>query len=313
MKTLPLGKTGVNVSALCLGTMYFGTRNDQAASYSLLDQYVAAGGSFIDTANIYAWWVSGFHGGESETVLGQWMKERRNRAGLFIASKVGFPYQDVPRSTSAASIISECEKSLKRLGVETIDLYYAHCDDRRTPMEEMLMAFDKLVQQGKVRFIGASNHMSWRLEEALWISNDRSMAGYCCIQQRYTYLRPRPGTSFDPQVAVNDDLLDFCRNRQVTLLAYSALLSGAYSHSDRPLPTQYLGSDSEARLNTLRFMAHEKGITENQLILAWMLHSDPLVLPLIAASRPEQMEENLKSLEITLSAEEMNMLNQAGV
>jgi len=162
LKTQVLGQTGVEVSSLCLGAMYFGSRNDEATSYRILDQYVAAGGSFIDTANIYAMWVQGYHGGESETLLGKWMQERRNRQHMFIASKVGFNYQDVPISLSARWIEEECNKSLRRMNIETIDLYYAHCDDRETPLEETLEAFNRLVKAGKVRFIGASNYLACR-------------------------------------------------------------------------------------------------------------------------------------------------------
>jgi aryl-alcohol dehydrogenase-like predicted oxidoreductase len=312
MKTVQLGNTGVSVSALCLGAMYFGTRQDEDTSYRLLDQYVDGGGTFIDTANIYAHWAPGGKGQESEALLGRWMQKRANRARMFIASKVGFQYGSVPRGLTARLIETECEKSLKLLNVETIDLYYAHVDDRATPMEETLEAFNRLVQAGKVRFIGASNFTAWRLEEAHWLSQSHGWAEYCCVQQRYTYLRPKPGASFAPQLNVNSDLLDYCRNRKVTLLAYSALLSGAYTRPERAISTQYLGPDSEARMAVLRQVAAEKGISSNQVVLAWMLHSDPFVLPLIAASTPGQMDENLQALDVKLSAEDMGRLDQAG-
>jgi aryl-alcohol dehydrogenase-like predicted oxidoreductase len=311
MKSVALGNKGISVSALCLGAMYFGTRQDEAMSYRLLDQYVDAGGFFIDTANIYAHWAGG-KGQDSEALLGRWLKKRNNRAQMFIATKVGFQYGSVPRGLSARLIEAECEKSLKLLGVETIDLFYAHVDDRDTPMEETLQAFDRLVRAGKVRVIGASNFTAWRLEQARWISHANGWTEYCCIQQRHTYLRPKPGASFGAQLAVNADLLDYCRNREVILLAYSALLSGAYTRPERPIGQQYLGADSEARLAVLRQVAVEKNATPNQVILAWMLHSSPPVLPLIAASTPEQMEENIQALEIGLSAEDMVRLDEAG-
>ena len=126
------------------------------------------------------------------------MKERKNREKLFIASKVGFGYGQVKIGLSARQIVAECEKSLRRMGIETIDLYYAHVDDRQTPMEETLESFDQLVKDGKVRYIGASNFRAWRLEEARWISQELGLAGYQCIQQRYTFLPPRPGMTFGP-------------------------------------------------------------------------------------------------------------------
>jgi len=311
MKTVQLSQSGVEVSIYCLGAMYFGSRTDKTMSYRLLDQYVAAGGSFLDTANIYAWWVPGFKGTESETLLGEWLRERKNRAQMFIASKVGFGYQEVERSLRARQIETECEGSLKCLGIDTIDLYYAHVDDRNTPQEETLEAFDRLVKAGKVRLIGASNFLAWRLEEARWISQTHGWAEYCCIQQRYSYVRPKPGASFDPQLAANDDLLDYCRGRDLTLLAYSPLLGGAYARPDRPFAEQYLGPDTDARLKVLKKVAQEVGATPNQIVLAWMVQSDPVVIPLVAASTPEQMQENLEALEIKLSAEQMAYLNEA--
>jgi len=312
MRTVPLGKTGVEVSVFCLGTMHFGSRDDEATSCQLLDQYVAAGGSFLDTANNYAEWVPGYVGGESETLLGRWLRARRNRPRMFIASKVGLQRPGVERGLRAGQIQTECEKSLKRLGVETLDLYYAHVDDRNTPLEETLEGFDRLVRAGKVRFIGASNFLAWRLEAARAVSQAHGWPEYVCIQQRYTYVRPKPGASFGPpQIAANDDLLDYCRARGLTLLAYSPLLGGAYTRADRPLPEQYAGPDSDARLAALRAIAGEKGATLNQIVLAWMAHSAPCVIPVFGTSTSDQMQENLGALAIELSADQMARLNSA--
>lgn len=309
MKSVTLGTTGQMVSGLCLGAMYFGSKTDPATSRALLDQYAGEGGTFIDTANIYSRWVPGFNGGESETLLGAWMKERGNRESLFVASKVGFEYPGVERGLSAKQIEGECEKSLKRLGIETIDLYYAHVDDRTTPQEESLAAFDRLVHSGKVRYIGASNFLAWRLAEADAISRAKQLAGYCCIQQRYTYLRPRVGTSFKPQIAANDDLLDYCGTKGVTILAYSPLLSGAYTRFDRSVPDEYLGADGEKRLQRLNSLARELEVTPNQLVLAWMMNSNPAVIPVMAGSTAEQLRENMAAAEVELTAEQVRMLN----
>ena len=311
MRTVSLGDTGVEVSVFCLGTMYFGNRTAKETSYRLLDQYVEAGGAFLDTANTYARWVPGFRGGESETLLGEWMRERKNRSQMFIATKVGFEYPGVERGLRAHQIEAECEKSLERLGVDTIGLYYAHVDDRNTPMEETMEAFDRLVKAGKVRLIGASNFLAWRLEEARWVSQTHGWAEYCCIQQRYSYIRPKPGASFAPQIAANDDLLDYCRVRGTTMLAYSPLLSGAYTRADRSFPGQYLGPDTDARLAALKGVAEEMGATPNQVVLAWMAQSDPPVIPLVAASTVDQMQGNLGALKIELSSEQMTRLNDA--
>lgn len=314
MKTVLLGNTGVPVSALCLGAMYFGTKQDEPTSFRLLDQYVDAGGTFIDTANIYAHWIPGGQGGESEALLGRWLKARGHRDRLFIASKVGFNYPGVEKSLAPALVKAECDKSLKRMGVDHIDLFYAHVDDRVTPVRETLAAFDRLVKAGKVRFIGASNYRAWRLERAHAASKAEGLAEFCCVQQRHTYLRPQYNASFGAQVVANVDLLDYVRSRagEFTMLAYSALLGGAYTRADRQLDPQYAGPDTDARLAVLRAVAQEQNVTPNQVVLAWMLQNDPPVLPLIAASTPAQMSENLDALAVTLTAGQIERLNAAG-
>lgn len=312
MRTHALGHTGENVSALCLGAMFFGTRTSKDMSYRLLDAYVDAGGSFIDTANIYAHWAEGGRGGESETLLGEWMRERGNRAQLFIASKVGFNYPGTEIGLKASQIREEAEKSLQRLGVDTIDLYYGHADDRNTPLDESLKAFDDLVQAGKVRYIGASNYRAWRLQRAADLSAANGWADFCCVQQRHTYLPVRPGASTGRQVAANVDLTDYCASSGMTLLAYSVLLGGAYTRDDKPLPDAYRSPDNQARLDAARAVAAETGATLSQVVLAWLMQSTPCVLPLIAASSEEQLQDNLGALDVTLSAEQMERLNTAG-
>ncbi len=310
MKSQQLGQTGVEVSSLCFGAMYIGTRNDEASSFRLLDQYAGAGGRFIDSANIYAHWIEGFRGGESEAVIGRWMKQRGNRSQVFITSKVGFGYGDIPKRLRASDIEEECNKSLRRFDTDVIDLYYTHVDDRETPLEESLEAFNRLVQAGKVRFIGASNYLAWRLEQAKWISETNKWAQFCCIQQHYTYLRLRPGMNVEPQIMVNDDLLDYVGSRDLTLLAYSVLQSGSYTRADRPFRVELQSADNEQRLATLRAIAGEIGATPNQVVLRWMLQRS--IIPLIAASTEAQMQENLDALKFDLSDDQMQRLNTAG-
>ena len=311
MRAVSLGNSGTLVSSICLGAMFFGSKTDPSMSRRLLDCYVDAGGSFIDTANIYAWWVPGFSGGESETVLGEWMRQRKNRSRLFLASKVGFGYGSVKVGLTASLIKSECEKSLRRLGVETIDLYFAHVDDRKTPQEETLEALQGLVTEGKVRFLGASNFLAWRLSEAEGICRAHSWAGYCCVQQRHTYLRPQLGTTFGAQIAANDDLLDYCQAQGMSMLAYSPLLGGVYNRADRSIPDQYKGADTEARMSRLKSLARDLGKTENQVVLAWLMQSTPAAIPLAAGSTVEQLREDLEAGEIRLTADQIAFLNTA--
>jgi aryl-alcohol dehydrogenase-like predicted oxidoreductase len=309
MRTVSLGEAGVQVSALALGCMFFGTRVDERTSMRLLDHYTAADGSFIDTANNYAFWVPGGRGGESEALLGRWMRRRGNRDRLFVATKVGgAPGEDL----SYAAIQAAIDGSLRRLQTDYVDLYYAHIDHRSVALEETLGAFGELVAAGKIRHIGCSNYAAWRLERARQTSEARGVPRYCCIQQRHTYIRPRPGASFGAQLVADEGLLDFCTdNPDVALLAYSPLLAGAYSVPDRAIPDQYLGADTEARLRALDSVARATGATANQVVLAWLMATTPPAIPLIAASNEAQLEENLGALALNLPAEQLATLDTA--
>ncbi len=314
MKTLPLGHTGVQVSALCLGAMNYGTKANPRDSMMMLDRYVETGGSFIDTANNYAVWWGG-DGGDSERVLGDWMKERKNRDKIFLATKVGFNRPDVGRSLRAKVIRQEIEGSLKRMGTDRVDLFYAHTDQRGDPLEETLGAFDELRKAGKIRFVGCSNYRAWRIEQARALSRAHGWAEYCCVQQRHTYLRLAHGASFAPQLAVDVELTDYCTAHadDFLLLGYSSSLGGGYAgRADRPIPWQYAGSDSQARLAALAAVAKEAGATPVQVVYAWMLQSIPAVLPLVSAGTLEQLDEDLGCLKVTLSREQMVRLDSAG-
>ena len=150
------------------------------------------------------------------------------------------------------------------------------------------------------------------IAEANMVSQAHGWARYCAIEQRHTYLRPRHGVDFGPQIPVNEDLKDYCRSHGITLIAYSILLQGAYTREERPIPAQYAGPDADARLQVLKAVASELGATLNQVIIAWMAQSDPPVLPIIAGSRPEQLTENIAALDVTLTADQMSRLNTAG-
>ena len=312
MKKIQLSQTGVEVSCLCLGTLRFGTRNDYDQSAQLMDIYIEAGGSFIDTANSYDQWCSEGKGGESEITVGRGMRERRLREQLFIATKVGFGYQNIPDGLAASTIISECEQSLRRLGTDYIDLYYAHKDDPNIPLEETLSAFNKLVKDGKIRFFGASNYLAWRLADADAIADKNRWSSFTCVEQRCTYLRPNPGADFSPQQLADGNLMTYCDARGKTILPYTPLLRGAYVRSDRPIPAPYHSPDTDARLAVLQEVARELGATPNQVVLAWMMHRQPPLLPVFSARNPQQMQENLGALDIALSAEQFERLERAG-
>lgn len=314
MKTVALGYSGEQVSAMCLGAMYFGTKQDEAESFRLLDMYVDAGGRFIDTANVYARWIEGAQGGESESLLGRWMQSRGHRSQLFIATKIGAPYGDVPASLKAKYIEQEVEKSLKRLGTDTIDLYYAHRDDRETPQEEYLAAVDKLVQAGKVRYIGASNWLAWRLEGAWKLSDANGWAHHVAVQQKHSYLIPRAGWKPEGHPYASEEFLGYCGVHDIAVVAYSPLVKGAYTRADKAFPAAYTGPDNEARLAALKAVAADTGATPNQVVLAWLMQqTSPRVIPLFSASAPGQMQENLGAVDLELSTEHRQQLSEAGL
>ena len=316
MKQIALGTTGENVSALCLGCMYLGTKMDAAMSFRILDAYAEAGGSFLDTANCYAFWIPGATGDESETLLGRWMRERDNRNRIFLATKVGArpsggPAGGPPEGLSARVIERAVHESLRRLGTDTIDLLYTHVPDRSTTVEETIEALDRLVRAGKVRFIGCSNEPAWRIERARGLSLSHGWAPFCCVQNRHTYLRPKQGAVL-PQVCVSEELLDYAATTaSVTLLAYSPLLGGAYARAEHTLPQEYATSDSRVRWKTLSSAARARGVSRSSLVLAWLMSGVPPFIPLVATSTVEQLRENLDAGELALDAESLRDLTEA--
>jgi aryl-alcohol dehydrogenase-like predicted oxidoreductase len=312
VKKVKLGRSKIEVSALAMGTDLIGSKINQETSFHLFDFFRDNGGTLVDTANFYASWLPGCKGGESETTLGQWMKARKNRDEIVVSSKLAFDYPGCDGGLSAEEIQRECEKSLKRLQTDRIDLYYAHRDDHETPLEEIMEAFDRLVKAGKVRATGASNLSLWRIAEANVISQIHKWSGYSVVEQRYTYLRPRHGADFGPQIFMSEELKQYARAHDVALIGYSILLQGAYTRSDREVPMQFAGPDSDERLAVLKAVASEAGCSPSQAIIAWMRQSDPAILPIIAGSKIEQLRENIAALDLALSSDQMRRLDAAG-
>ena len=313
MKKLELGNTGEKISCMGLGTMYFGSKVDERNSFKMLDSYFDKGGTFLDSANKYACWVPGFQGGESEELIGKWLKKKGNRNDLFITSKIGFPYSDVPRSLKKDIIISECEKSLKRFGTETIDLYFAHAFDAMTPVEETMEAFYLLKKSGKIRFAGASNFFGWQLCEANAIAQQQGWEGFCCIQQRHTYLEPTLRADFGTQLLLTPEIQDFCQIKNISMMAYSPLLGGAYIRNDRPIPVHYQSLTSEFRMTQLIEVADELKVSPNALVLAWMMQSSTRSIPLVTGSTVAQLAENFEAISFSLTEKQLERLNQEAV
>lgn len=295
----------IPISALCLGTMNFGTTVDKSTSFRLLDRFVEAGGTFLDTANCYASWEG--TGDESETVVGEWIRSRGMRDKIVLATKVGArpdPRSRLPLNAEGLSgevVRRGAEASLRRMGVDHIDLYYAHLDDRSVPLEETLGAFAELVSDGLVGVLGFSNSLAWRIERARALAEANGWPKVTCVQQRHSYLMPAPGVSFGLQVAATPELLDYVQTESdLTLLGYSPLLSGSYTRADRPLLPHYEHPGTEHRLATLRAVADEIDATPNQVVLAWMIGGTPAVLPVIGVSSVGQLDECLAAADLVL-------------
>ena len=311
-----LGRTGLRVAALCLGGNTFGWTTDQKASEAVLDAYVEAGGNFIDTADVYSRWAAGNVGGESETVLGQWMTARRNRPAVVTATKVMGQMGPGPNDTglSRQHIVQGVEASLTRLQTDYIDLYQAHWDDRETPLDETLRAFDDLVRQGKVRYIGASNYVAWRLTRALWESDRRDYARYESIQPKYNLVfRDEYERELEP----------LCLEQGVGVIPYSSLGSGFLSGKYRrgaELPRtaraggvqkSYMTDRGFAVLEAVEKVAAGAGATPAQVALSWLAHRPGITAPIASATSPAQLEELLGGIELRLDDEARAALDRA--
>ncbi|HEY3082938.1 MAG TPA: aldo/keto reductase [Chloroflexota bacterium] len=304
-----LGRTGLKVSAFCLGTNTFGRMTDQAASDAVLDAFVEGGGNFIDTADVYG-------RGDSETILGNWLKARGKREAAIVATKVGLPMGEGPneKGLSRQRIMAGVEASLRRLQTDYIDVYQAHRDDRETPLDETLRGFDDLVGQGKVRYVACSNYVSWRLAEALAESEHRGWARYESLQPRYNlYYRDEYERELEP----------LCQERRVGVITYSSLGSGFFSGKYRPgqpLPAtprasgverDYFNERGWRILEAVERVAKARGATPAQVALAWIVQRPGITAPIASATSPEQLRELLGSVEPNLDAEALAQLDQA--
>jgi len=310
MQKIRLGNTNEQISCVGLGTMYFGSKIDEKTSFSILNYYSELGGSFLDSANKYASWISGFQGGESESLIGKWLKQKGNRNRMFLTSKVGFPYDTVPHSLKKEIIISECERSLLRLGVETIDLYFAHAYDAATSAEEVQEAFASLKEQGKIRFSGASNYSGWQLSEAINAAKKLGLKSFTCLQQRHTYLETSLRANFGTQLVLTPEIEEYCKAQNITIMAYSPLLGGAYVKADMPTAIQYQNTVNDFRMKKLNKLAKELQVSPNAVVLRWMIQGSPTVTPMVTGSSVVQLEENLEALKFILNDEQLVFLNK---
>jgi aryl-alcohol dehydrogenase-like predicted oxidoreductase len=311
------------VSVIALGAMLMGSRTDEKTSFAVLDRYVEAGGTFIDTSDNYAFWEDGGQGGQSEELLGRWRRSRGIGDEIVIATKLGArplaagtSYVDNPEGLSAKVIRESSERSRERLGVDRLDLLYAHIDDPTVPQRETVEAFAALVAEGTVGLLGVSNQAAWRVERARAIAAASELPGYEVLQYAHSHLRPRTDVPDDmfPDGSLGHagpDLLTYLRAEPgLTMVAYSPLLKGAYVRPDR-LPSDFDHPGTPPRLAALHDVARETGATVNQVVLAWQLGGSLPIVPLVGASSVAQLEESLAAADLELTPDQRSRLDAA--
>ncbi|MFZ3555110.1 aldo/keto reductase [Streptomyces sp. BH055] len=306
---------------LALGAMLFGTALDEHRSFEILDRFVDAGGVWIDTANCYAFWAdpTGF-GGQSEELLGRWLARRPGvRDRVRISTKVGCEpteagrFPETAEGLSARAVKTGIEDSLRRLGTDHVELYWAHMPDAGTPLEETVAAFGDLVSAGAVGRLGCSNYPVWQVERARQLAREHGSAGFTAVQQRHTYLRPRPairpseGHRF---AAVTDEVLHYLEHQpDMALWAYTPLLSGGYTRADKPLSPEYDHPGTARRLAALDEIAEETGTNRNRVVLAWLTGGNPAATPIVGVSSVEQLDEAVGGVALELTADQHRRLD----
>lgn len=310
-----LGRTGLKVSELCLGAMTFGRETPEETSFEMMDRFVAAGGNFIDTADVYT-------RGVSEEIVGRWLKGK-NRDDLVIATKVRFPMGEGPNDLglSRKHIVSGVEASLRRLGTDYIDLYQVHCWDPATPLEETLSTLDMLVRSGKVRYIGASNYSGWQLQKAVDISRQHGWEPFTCLQPLYNLL----------DRSLEWELTHVCQNEGIGIIPWSPLrggwLSGKYRRGmEAPVAgtrieqaekegwseswSAYANERTWRVLDELFAVAEETGKQPAQVALRWLIQRPGVTAPIVGVRTLAHLESNLGAAGWALSAEQMTRLTQ---
>ena len=320
-----LGSSGPNVFPLALGTMQFGWTADEATSFAVMDAFVEAGGNLIDTADIYTNWSAGNPGGVSEEIIGRWLKTRGNRDEVLVATKVrgpmgesgseGYKHTRQREGLSRRWILKACEDSLRRLQVDHIDLYQAHWIDPGVPIEETLSAFTDLVRKGYVRYLGCSNYSAWRLMQALWASDKHGYEHFVSIQPEYSIAHPTRA-NFERELAM------VCETYGVGVIPYSPLaggfLTGKYQKDVAQPESARSAGISKTRfteqnwaiLDKLREVAADHDTHVAQVSLAWLLHKPYMTAPIVGANSVEQLNELLPAVELMLTPEEVNTLDE---
>jgi aryl-alcohol dehydrogenase-like predicted oxidoreductase len=313
MDKRPLGSTGFDVAPLAFGGNVFGWTADEATSFALLDAFVGAGFNLIDTADAYSRWVAGHSGGESETIIGRWIARRGRHDDVVIATKVGSDMGFGHKNLRADYIVRMAEDSLRRLRVDAIDLYQSHWDDDKTPFEETLDAYRRLLADGKVRAIGASNLSADRLAQALAVSDAANLPRYATLQPHYNLIE---------RAAFEGPLQDLCVREKLGVIPYFSLaagfLTGKYrSESDLaktargPGLKKYLHPRGHAILAALDAVSHRLNATPAQVALAWLLTRPSVVAPIASATSVAQLDDLLAATRLELDDDALRDLDRA--
>jgi len=315
MQLRTLGRSTLRVSPLCLGGNVFGWTAAESASFAVLDAMAAAGLNFIDTADVYSVWVPGHRGGESETVLGNWLKRRAKRQDVVIATKVGMQMAPDRKGLSAAHIARSAEESLRRLQTDHIDLYFSHSDDASVPMEETLGAYQKLIAQGKVRAIGASNFTAARLAEALEVSRKNGLPRYEVLQPHYN-LYARAG--------YESELEPLCVKEHIGVVNYYALASGfltgkyrtpadaTKSARGKGVVEKFLNDRGLRILAALDDVGRRYSASPASVALAWQIARPSITAPIASATTVDQLNELVAATQLNLDQAAIEQLNAAG-
>lgn len=314
MKQRSLGSSGITIAPLVFGGNVFGWTIDEQQSFAVLDAFIDHGFNMVDTANMYSSWVPGNQGGESETIIGNWLKQRGGREKVIIATKVGMPMGDGSQGLAHDYILRAVEDSLQRLQTDYIDVYFSHQDDKTVPIDETLAAYDLLMKQGKIRTVASSNYDAARLQEALDIGRAKNLPTYTIHQPEYNL--------FD-RAGYEDGLEQVCVENGLGVITYfslaSGFLSGKYRSRDDLAKSKrgagavekYLTDRGMTILSALDTMAEKHNTNVAAVALAWVMARPSITAPIVSATTTAQLDELAQSAHITLSDDDINLLNAA--
>lgn len=310
-----IGATDLETPPMVLGGNVFGWTADEATSHAILDRFVGAGGTMIDTADVYSAWVEGHKGGESEAVIGRWLKASGRRGDVALATKVGMLPGEGGKGLAPDRIAAACDASLQRLGVETIDLYYAHCDDDSVPQAEVLGAFQRLIEAGKVRHIAASNFRAMRLKAALDLATEQGLPHFRALQPEYNLVSRRK---------FEGELQDLCITHNLGVLPYFGLaagfLTGKYRTADDLKKSvrganmaKLLEGKGAAVLAAMDTVVAQTGATHAQAALAWLAAQPGVTAPIASATSIEQLDGLTGAWTLRLDDDQLRMLADAAI